>query len=429
MFEFDSLREISSTMKKNKLRTFLTGFSVAWGIFMLIVLLAAGNGLHNGILYNFRDMADNTAQSWTSYTSLPYKGFLPNRRIDFTEEDVYAIKRHFPEVNLISPINYRNDTISFDKEYLTGSVRAVHPDYNSIIYLPVLAGKGRFINEVDLMQRRKVIVLSPRMVEVLFRDSIEPLGRFVKVGNLMYQVIGIYQGDNKSNNAPAYIPFSTGQLLYDNGYRIWNIRFTLIGINTEEAEEAFRERFRHFMARRHQFDPEDNNAVGMWTTGSEFRMWQGMTNGIALFIWIVGIGTLMAGIVGVSNIMLITVRERTREFGIRKAIGAKPSSILGLIIVESVLVTAVFGYIGLVLGIGLTEIVNYGMEMASAGAGAGASDGNPGENTTVFRNPTVNMGIAMAATGVLVVAGVLAGYFPARKATKITAIEAIRADE
>jgi putative ABC transport system permease protein len=426
MFEFDSLREISGTMKKNKLRTFLTGFSVAWGIFMLIILLAAGNGLRNGIAYNFRDLADNYVNCWSGYTTLPYKGFLPNRSIRFTEEDIYAIKRHFPEVNLISPVNSRNDTITFNKEYLTGSVRAVHPDFNSIQYIPVLAGKGRFINEVDLMQRRKVIVISPRMAEVLFRDSIEPTGSYVKIGNLMFQVIGVYEEENKSNDSPAYIPFTTGRLLYDNNNRVRNIRFTLTGINTEEAEEAFREQFRHFMARRHQFDPEDKNAVDMWTSGREFRMWRGMTNGIALFIWIIGIGTLMAGIVGVSNIMLITVRERTREFGIRKAIGAKPSSILGLIIVESVLVTAVFGYIGLVLGIGLTEAVNYVLEMAGVGASSG---GNPGEDTTVFRNPTVNMGIAMAATGVLIVAGVLAGYFPARKATKITAIDAIRADE
>ncbi|MDH6356402.1 ABC transporter permease [Parabacteroides sp. PF5-9] len=424
MFEFDSLREIWSTMQKNKLRTFLTGFSVAWGIFMLIVLLAAGNGLGNGIAYNFRYMADNTVTCWSRYTTLPYKGYLPNRSIQFTEEDVYAIKNHFPEVNLISPVNYRSDTITFDKEYITGSIQAVHPDFNSIIYVPVLSGKGRFLNEVDLQQRRKVVVLSPRMAEVLFRDSIEPLGSHVKIGNLMFQVIGIYEEENNSNDAPAYIPFSTGQMLYDSGYRVGNIRFTLKGINTEEAEEAFNEQFRHFMARRHQFDPEDKNAIGSWSTGSEFRMWQGMTNGIALFIWIVGIGTLMAGVVGVSNIMLITVRERTKEFGIRKAIGAKPASILGLIIVESVLVTAVFGYIGMVLGIGLTELINYGMEMAGASSGGG----NPEEETTVFRNPTVDLGIAMAATGVLVVAGVLAGYFPARKATKITAIEAMRAD-
>lgn len=425
MFEFDSLREIWSTMKKNKLRTFLTGFSVAWGIFMLIVLLAAGNGLGNGIAYNFRNMAENTVTCWSRYTTLPYKGFLPNRSVRFSEDDITALKILHPEISRISPDNYRNDTISYNKEYITGGVQSVYPDFASIIYLPVLAGNGRFINEVDLRDRRKVVVISPRMAEVLFRDSIEPLGQHVKLGSLMFQVIGVYEDENNSNDSPAYIPFTTGLLLYDMVNPVRRIRFTLQGINTQEAEDAFMERFHHTMARRHQFSPEDKNAIGWWTTGSEFRMWQGMNNGIALFIWIVGIGTLMAGIVGVSNIMLITVRERTREFGIRKAIGAKPSSILGLIIVESVLVTAVFGYIGMVTGIGLTELINYGMEMSGMNGGGG---GNPGEGTTVFRNPTVDMGIALAATGVLIVAGVLAGYFPARKATKISAIDAIRAE-
>lgn len=425
MFEFDNLREIWSTIKKNKLRTFLTGFSVAWGIFMLIVLLGAGNGLGNGIAHNFRNMAENTVTSWSRYTTLPYKGLQSNRRIEFTEKDFQAIPREHPEVNLISAANYRNDTISFDKEYLTGQVTAVHPDYSSIYYKPILPGDGRFINELDILNRRKVIVLAPRMVEVLFRDSIQPLGNYVKVGSLMFKVIGVYQDENNSNNASAYIPFTTGQALYDRGYRIHNLEFTLKGVDTEAESEAFEQRFRQRMARRHQFDPADMNAVGMWNTGVEFRMWKGMTNGIALFIWIVGIGTLAAGIVGVSNIMLITVRERTKEFGIRKAIGAKPASILRLVIVESVLVTAIFGYVGMLMGIGLTELINYGMEMANASAAAG---GNPGENTSVFRNPTVSLGISLGATALLVVAGVLAGYFPARKAVKISAIEAMRTE-
>ncbi|MDF9829449.1 ABC transporter permease [Parabacteroides sp. PF5-6] len=423
MFDFDSLREIWSTMKKNKLRTFLTGFSVAWGIFMLIVLLGAGNGLGNGIAHNFRNMAENTVTCWSRYTTLPYKGFLPNRRIRFTEEDVHALKQLHPEIDRISPDNYRNDTISFGQEYFTGGIQSVYPDFASIIYIPVLAGNGRFINEVDLQERRKVVVISPRIAEILFRDSVQAVGSHVKIGNLMFQVIGIYKDENNSSDSPAYIPFTTGRLLYANDNPVQRIRFTLRGINSQEAEDAFMERYRLTMARRHQFDPDDKNAIGWWTTGSEFRMWQGMNNGIALFIWIVGIGTLMAGIVGVSNIMLITVRERTKEFGIRKAIGAKPSSILRLIIVESVLVTAVFGYIGMVTGIGLTELINYGMEMAGVGSGGSA---NPEQNTTVFRNPTVDLGIALAATGVLIVAGVLAGYFPARKAVKITAIEAMR---
>ncbi|MDR2138436.1 MAG: ABC transporter permease [Tannerella sp.] len=425
MFDFDNLREIWSTMKKNRLRTFLTGFSVAWGIFMLIILLSAGNGLSNGIAYNFRDMAENTVTCFPRYTTLPYKGFQPNRRIEFTEKDIHAIQRNHPEVGLISPVNYLSDTLSYHDEYMTVDMRAVYPDYASIIYLPIHAGNGRFINEADLAQRRKVIVITPRMSGVLFRDSIRPLGQYVRVGSLMFQVVGIYQDDNKGLDAPAYIPFTTGQMLFDNGYRVRQIRFTLQGVDTEKASEAFEERFRKRMARHHRFDPEDKNAIGLWNTGNEFRMWQGMTGSIALFIWIIGIGTLMAGIVGVSNIMLITVRERTREFGIRKAIGAKPSSILRLIIVESVLVTAVFGYIGMMSGIGLTELINYFMEMAQTASPGG---GNSEENLSIFRNPTVNLNIALSATGLLVVAGVLAGYFPARKAVKIPAIEAIRTE-
>jgi len=420
MFEFDNLQEIWGTIKKNKLRTFLTGFSIAWGIFMLIILLASGNGLRNGIEYNFRYMAENTVFCYTRYTTKPYKGYLANRAIEFNESDLYAIKREHPEVDLISATNYRNDTIAYNKEFLIGEISAVHPDYGSIIYAPIQS--GRFINELDIREKRKVIVLPPRMIDILFRDSVQPLGQFVKVGNLMFQVVGIHEEQSNSESPTAFIPFTTGQTLYDGGYRIHRFTFTLKGIDTEAANEAFEQRFRERMARRHQFDPTDTNPVRMYNSGTEFRMWRGMNNGIALFIWIIGIGTLMAGIVGVSNIMLISVRERTKEFGIRKAIGAKPSSILRLIIVESLIVTATFGYIGMIMGIGLSELINYGMEMAGVNAGGGGGE----MNTTVFHNPTVDLGTALAATGVLILAGVLAGYFPARKAVKISAVEAMR---
>jgi putative ABC transport system permease protein len=424
MFEFNNLQEIWSTMKKNKLRTFLTGFSVTWGIFMLIVLLGAGNGLSNGIGYNFRNMSTNLCSCWPRYTTQPYKGMPTNRRLRFTIEDVKDVKRYHPEVGFISPINDRSDTISFGNEYLTGRIRSVYPDFASILFVPVNAGNGRFINAADLAGRRKVVVISPRMATVLFRDSIEPLGKYVRVGNGMFQVIGVYEEENKSNSSPAYIPFTTGQTLFAGGYRIDEIFFALEGVNTKAQSEAFEQRLKERFARRHRFSPDDKNAIGFYSAGEEYRMWQGMTNGIAFFIWIVGIGTLTAGIVGVSNIMLITVRERTREFGIRKAIGAKPASILKLIIVESVLVTAVFGYAGMIGGIGLTEGIDYLMDVT--GANAAPSSGGREGNTTVFRHPTVSLGIAFAATGVLIVAGVLAGYFPARKAVRISAIDAIR---
>ena len=418
MFGFDDLNEIWGTIKKNKLRTFLTGFAIAWGIFMLIVLLASGNGLRNGIAYNFRYMADNTVYCYTRYTTKPFKGYQPNRQISFTNDDLIAIKREHPEVDLISATFYRSDTLAYDREYMVGEIQAVHPDFSSILYTPLES--GRFINELDIREKRKVIILPPRMVEVLFRDSITPLGQFVRLGNLMFQVVGILEEQNNNDSPSAIIPFTTGQSLYEGGNRFYRMNFTLKGINTEAESDAFEQRFRERMARRHQFDPTDLNPIGMYNSGNEFRMWQGMSNGIALFIWIIGIGTLMAGIVGVSNIMLISVRERTKEFGIRKAIGAKPASILRLIIVESILVTAVFGYIGMISGIGLTELINYGMEMSNANAGSSMED------TTVFRNPTVDMATALSATAVLVIAGVFAGYFPARKAVKISAVDAMR---
>lgn len=423
MFDFDNFREIWSTVRKNKLRTFLTGFSVAWGIFMLIILLGAGNGLRNGVLYNFDNYATNSNETWTRYTTKPWCGMRENRNITFKEEDLADLKRDFPEVSYVSASISHSDTITYDKEFFTGTTNGVSPDYAKIRYVNVETKNGRFINEQDIRERRKVIVLSPRMAEVLFRHQ-SLLGQYVRCGESMFQVVGVYNDDDKSNNAPAYIPFSVSQLLYNKGYGFDYMTFTTEGVVTEEQNKAFEQRFRAWMARRHQYDPTDSNAIGFWSMSAEFAMYNNLMNAITFFIWIVGIGTLMAGIVGVSNIMLITVKERTREFGIRKALGAKPASILSLVITESILVTAVFGYVGLVAGIGLTEGVNYLMEAS----GMAASSDGMGGTASVFRNPTVSLGIALSATCLIVVAGVVAGYFPARRAVRVTAIEAMRAE-
>ena len=419
------MREIWSTMKKNKLRTFLTGFSVAWGIFMLVVLLGAGNGLHNGIMFNFRDWGNNRVEMWPRSTSKPWQGMRPNRWLSFKDNDYYMIKKEHPEIVLCSATVDHSDTLTFNKEYFTGSTNGVFPDHSLINFIQFYTGKGRFINDIDIRDRRKVIVISPRMAEVLFRDK-DPLGEFVRCGHSMFQVIGIYHDRNMSNNSPAYIPFSTAQLLYNKGQGFYNLSFTVEGINTKEDSEAFEQRVRASFARRHKFDPTDVSALGMYNTGDEVRMLTTMTNGIIMFIWIIGISTLMAGIVGVSNIMLVTVRERTREIGIRKAIGAPPASILKMIIFESILITAVFGYVGMVSGIGIMEGVDAIMTMS--GLNDAPTGGNPGEDLTLFRNPTVSLGIAVSATIVLVIAGVFAGYYPARKATKVSAIEAMRAE-
>ena len=399
MFDFDNLREIWSTIRKNKLRTVLTGFSVSWGIFMLIVLLGAGNGFRNGVMYNFRNWSKNRIEVRGGYTTKPWEGLPLNRSITLKESDIDVITRAHPEIDLYSATIYQTDTFYVNKEYFTGQVNGVFPDHAAINYVNINAGDGRFINNLDMRESRKVIVLSPRMREVLFRDQ-PVLGQWVRVGKVMYQVIGIYEDDNMSNNAPAYMLVS------------------------EEANQRFEESFRQTMGRLHRFDPTDANALVMWNMANEFRMLNNMMNAITLFLWVVGIGTLTAGIVGVSNIMLITVKERTREFGIRKAIGAKPASILGLIITESILVTAVFGYLGMVAGIGLTEAVSAAMDTANAAQATGGQEAN----VTVFRDPTVNLSIALSATALIIFAGVLAGYFPARKAVQISAIEAMRAE-
>ncbi|MBQ4162903.1 MAG: ABC transporter permease [Parabacteroides sp.] len=419
MFDFDNFREIWSTIKKNKLRTFLTGFSVAWGIFMLIVLLGAGNGLKNGIMSNFRNIGYNRVETWTRYTSKPYQGMQINRKIRYKDEDLKFIPLQNPEVDLITAVIYRSDTLSYGEEYNAYSLQGVHPNKAKMDNIEIPIGNGRFINEMDERERRKVIVLSPRMKEVLFKGK-NPLGEYVKAGEIVFQVVGVYQGEESNYDAPAYIPFHTAQMLYKRGFGFADIIFTVKGISTQEEYDAFEKRFRRQIGVRHKFDPEDLRALGMWSSLEEVMMLNGMLNGITLFIWIIGIGTLTAGIVGVSNIMLITVRERTKEFGIRKAIGATPFSILKLIIVESILITAVFGYLGMILGIGLTEGVNTLMEMANVGKEVSRDD------MSIFLNPTVNLSIALSATALIVVAGVLAGYFPARKAVQITAIEAMR---
>lgn len=424
MFDFDNLREIGSTLRKNKLRTLLTGFSVSWGIFMLIVLLGAGNGLKNGVMHNFRNLSKNKVYVWAGYTTKPWHGMPANRNITFRSRDFDIIRLRHPEIGLCSATISHTDTLHVGREYLTGSLSGVYPDHAAINYVNVQTENGRFINAPDMERQRKVIVLSPRMAEVLFRGK-PAVGAYVQVGDIPYRVVGVYNDDDRSNNAPAYIPFTTAQLLYNRGAGPDEFSFTLDGVVSEEANRAFEARFRQTLARLHNFDPSDMNAVGMWNTSNEFRMMNNIIGGILLFIWIVGIGTLVAGIVGVSNIMLITVRERTRELGIRKAIGAKPSSILKLIISEALLVTAAFGYLGMVCGIALTELVHYGMELAAAGTAGG---GNAGEEMTIFRDPTVSLGISLAATALIVVAGVLAGYFPARKAVRVSAVEAMRSE-
>lgn len=412
---FDIWQEIFSTIRKNKLRTFLTGFSMAWGIFMLILLLGAGNGLKNGVSANFGNSAKNSVYMWAGRTSMPYKGLQKGRRIKFDETEKGYLKREFPFISSFSAsIIHWNPVISYGKEYGNNTVRGIEPDYAKIENMVVRAGDGRFINEVDMKEARKVIVIHRKTAEGLFRGE-AALGKYVVVDGVAYQVIGIYEGEDVDQLPDVYIPLSTAQRIYNPSEGYQNINFMVEGLSTSQDNEVFDAELRAKMGQKHIFDAQDRQAVWIWNKLKSYMQTMGIFNGINLFVWIIGIGTLIAGIVGISNIMLITVKERTKEFGIRKALGATPFSILKLIILEALLITGFFGYIGMVAGVGLTELVNHVL------LSAGATD-----EMSVFRNPTVDLSIVLAATFVLIVAGILAGYFPARKAVSIKPIEALR---
>ena len=315
-------------------------------------------------------------------------------------------------MDLITASISRSDTLSYGDEYNAYSLNGVHPSKAVIDNIEMTVGNGRFINDIDVKEKRKVIVLSPRMKEVLFKGE-DPLGKYVNAGSVAYQVIGVYKAEDNDNNAPAYIPFSTAQTLYNAGYGLDEIIFTVKGISTQEEFDAFEKRFRQQMGARHKFDPEDRRAIGMWSTLENFMMLNGMMNGIALFIWVIGIGTLTAGIVGVSNIMLVTVTERTSEFGIRKALGAKERVILGLFVTEAATTSALGGILGIGLGYLLSALANKILPLVMS---------------DMEMTVAPSLSSVAVAFGISVGIGVLFGYLPAKRAARLNPIEALRYD-
>ena len=417
----DLWQEIYGTIKRNKLRTFLTGFAVAWGIFMLIVLLGAGNGLIHAFEENSGERALNSIRVYGGWTTKPYDGLKEGRSIDLDNRDLEDTEAFFTDrVEGAGATLYQSATdISYGPEYVNLSLNGVHPNYVEVEAVKVV--EGRFINQTDIRERRKSIVLHRKSADVLFgKTHTEPLGRFVNAGGVAYQVVGIYDDEGSSEPNSAFIPFSTLQTIYNKGNRLNSIIFTTKGLTTEASNEQFEADYRRVIAANHRFDPTDDGAIGLWNRFTSYLQAMAAMGILRTAIWVIGIFTLLSGIVGVSNIMLITVRERTHEFGIRKALGAKPRSILWLIIVESVVITTLFGYVGMVAGIGATEWMDaaFGSQTVDAGM----------FEAKMFSNPTVDLGIAVQATVTLIVAGTLAGLFPARKATRIRPIEALRAE-
>jgi putative ABC transport system permease protein len=419
MFDLDKWQEILGTIKKNKLRTLLTGFSVAWGIFMLMVLLGAGNGLSNGVGSNFEGNARNAMWIWSRETSKPYQGYQSGRRIQLTMDDFNAVKK-MKNIDKISARYWIGDRVySYNNEYGTYNTQSCHPDYIDIE--KYIISKGRFINDIDMEHDRKVMVIGEEIRRALFKDK-DPIGEFIKVGSVPFKVIGVYNElDPREGTRQGLIPISTAQRLFNAGDKIHNLALTTLDVTKTESERI-EKNIREDIAKRHKFDPNDERALGTYNSLKDYIQTMNIFSAIKMFVWLIGIGTLIAGIVGVSNIMLIVVKERTKEIGIRKALGATPGSIIGLVLLESILITALAGYIGMFFGIGIMELANFFMEaqhQAQVGAG-----GDRGE-FRMFMNPTVDLRIAVSAMILLVTAGALAGYIPAKRAASIRPIEAL----
>ena len=408
-------------MRRNKLRTALTGFAVAWGIFMLIFLLGAGNGLINAMMLQSDRFLDNSMMVGGGSTSKPYDGLKEGRRIQLDDADMAVTSRNFPgNVDETGgSLDQSGLTISCGPNYVSGTLTGVFPNEIKVNKKEMLY--GRFINRFDIEQKRKVLVLSEDDARELLPVGTERLvGRYVDVDSVAFRVVGVYKADRSGMNKSAFTSFTAFRAIYNKGDDVGTIVFSFKGLDTQEANDAFESQYRARINRNHRAAPDDESAVWIW---NRFTQNLQMNTGVAIIrtaLWVVGLFTLLSGIVGVSNIMLITVKERTREFGIRKAIGAKPSSILRLIITESVVITTFFGYIGMVLGVAANEYMDATIGRTKVSSGL--------FEATMFYDPTVGIDVCVAATAVMVLAGTLAGLIPARKAARIRPIEALRAE-
>ena len=415
----DIITEIWSTARRNKLRTALTGFAVAWGIFMLIVLLGAGNGLINASMNNNSRFIANSMAIFGGTTSKPYKGLKEGRYVPLKDKDITTTETQFMENidEVGARVTQPATTISLGENYVSTTLEGVYPNHEQTDKMEMRY--GRFINHIDMKEKRKVLVLGDKQAEELTHNVESLVGKYLKVGAFAFRVVGIYK-EKQNSSASAYTAYTTLQTVYGKSNQPERIVFTFHGLNTEKANEDFEKEYRAKLNTAHQADPEDESALWIWNRYTQNLQMETGMGIIRTALWIVGLFTLLSGIVGVSNIMLITVKERTREFGIRKAIGAKPWSILKLIIVESVIITTFFGYIGMVLGVAANEYMDatLGHDVIDTGL----------FKTTMFVNPTVGLDVCIEATMVMVIAGTLAGLIPALKASRIRPIEALRAE-
>lgn len=419
MLDRDLWQEVFHILKKNKTRTVLTGFGVFWGIFMLVVMLGAGKGLENGVFYGVGDLALNSLFIWTNSTTKPYEGFDRGRYWYFTNEDTQALLDNIHEIEVLAPrLNYMRGDIEIFRNNRSDTFRIMGdtPEYLKIE--PLTGVSGRFINNKDLKERRKVIAIGQRVREVLFEPDEEPLGKYLKINGIYFQVVGVFKSRRPPNNGgdsqnkTILMPFTTLQQAQNRGnYVGYYAVLARPGIQVKALEE----KMKRFLAKRHKVSPDDNLAFGTDNIEEEFQDLNNLFTGITLLSWIVGTLTLFAGVIGTSNIMLVIVKERTKEIGIQRALGATPVRIIRQIVTESIFLNTVAGYVGLLLSAGLVELIAYILRKGQV-------------ETFFFHNPEVDLKVVTLALIILIISGAIAGFLPARRAIAIKPIDALRSE-
>lgn len=404
----EMLTEVFASMKNNKLRIVLTGFSIGWGMFILVVLLGSSGGFRRGLYKTFHLDFDQIVSVRAGKTIMPWNGMDKGRMVKLTLDDVSAIeKSNFTAVTRVHPMLSRALTVSYGKNHVNTSVTGCDQDYLGVDYRCLT--EGRSINDEDVAARAKVCVINQRLAKQLFGDK-KAIGELISIGDINYTLVGICKSSFAQDFSMAvYVPISTMMSIYSPDGKIDGINVVVSGLKSEADNEQIETKLRSLLASKHECNPKDNKGISIDNQYESVLNAQNMVAGIGVFVWIIGIATLIAGIVGVSNIMLITVKERTRELGVRKAMGASNRNIITLVLLESVIITVIFGYIGMMAGVGLTQLLDKAL----------------GDSIPMLQNPTVQFWPIMICNLIMVVAGVIAGYMPAKHAVNVKLVDAL----
>ena len=418
LIDIDKWQEIFLTLKKNKLRTFFTAFGVFWGIFMLVIMLGSGKGLKDAAYSGLGKLATNSVFINPARTSISYKGFPKGRIYSFNNTDTKVILERVKEIKYLAPraVGFGSGGNNVVRDEKVGSFQVMGDYPATNLINPMQFIHGRFINQPDIDENRKVASIGYRVYEEMFNEGEDPIGQYLRINGVYFKVVGVFKSYRSSNNGGEfdeqviYLPLTTTQ-------RTFNLGDVVSGgyaITSQDGVSAtvVEEKVKAILRDRHNIHPDDERAFDGFNLEQEFKEFQMLFNGIDGLIWIVGIGTLFAGVIGVSNIMVIVVKERTKEFGIKRAVGATPLKIIVQVVQESVFLTTVAGYVGLSLGVGILELISYAMSQSGA-------------DTDMFANPSIDFEKALTALILLVISGVFAGFIPAKRAVSIKPIEAL----